>query len=1032
MMTKKFSISLFLSILLTLIPFGSYAQNVITGKVVDEGGLPVIGASVIEKGTSNGSVTDMDGAFTLRVHQGATLSFSCIGYVGVEAAASSNMTVVMNEENLMLDELVVVGYGVQKKSSLTGAISSVKADDLENRTITNAQEALQGKVAGVNLVTTDASPGASSTIRIRGISSNASTDPLYVVDGVRTSGIDDLDPNVIESMEVLKDGASAAIYGAEAGNGVILITTKKGSKGKTKISYDFQYASQSLGHTPELLNAKEYVEYMLESGALSQAAIDGQWDGKTDTNWFKEAFENSKIVKHTLSLQGGNKDGNYFLSLGYNTNDGIVTGDKDYYKRLTATINADYRIRPWLTVGTTNNLSKSDRSTLPTTGNADSILKDCFDNDPLTKPFYSENELPANMQTALGLGYNLLKNEDGLYYGIPLADDKITAVERVAVNNNTSTDFRMQGTIYGNLTPINGLTITSRFGYTLGGTRSTTVNIPYYAQSNAKRDFLTMNSQNRTSISYQWENFANYSHTWADAHTLTAMVGMSFQKSSTDYTKGSLDSNNEDALTQNDPLFWYLNYASSSSTKSVDGEELTTTKLSYFGRLGYDYKGKYLLQATLRADAADLSYLPLATRWGYFPSVSAGWTVSREPFFEPVKDVISFMKVRLSWGQNGSLASLGNYKYSTDITNSGYYPLDPNNLSGTITAYPSSMGNDELRWETSEQFDAGLDMRFLQDRLTLGADYFVKLTKDLLIDGVKPSYEIGGTTSPINAGDVRNNGLELELSWRDRIGSDFNYGIRANIATLHNIVTYIDPSLTRIEGARWGAGAGGTVITYFEKGYPIYYFRGFRFAGIDQETGFPLYWVKDENGEDVTTMSPSSEDKEMLGKGMPDATYGITLDMSYKGFDFTVFGTGAFGNDIWMVYTKQDGSTLNRLKKVWFENRWTPENKTGATVPVSSGFEMGSYCNSSAMIFSGSYFRIKQIQLGYTFPRKVLDKIFLNKARVFCSLEDFFTFTKYPGTDPVVAASNSVNGMGVDQGAYPSSKRVVFGINVEF
>jgi len=1007
------------------------AQPKSAGKVVDEQGQSVIGASVIEKGTTNGTVTDADGSFALTVRRGAVLVISCIGYETVEVVESAQMTVVLKEDNMLLDELVVVGYGVQRKSSLTGAISSVKADDLENRTITNAQEALQGKVAGINLVTTDAAPGASSTIRIRGISSNASTDPLYVVDGVRTNGIDDLDPNVIESMEVLKDGASAAIYGSEAGNGVILITTKKGSKGKSKISYDFQYASQSLGHIPTLLNAQEYVEYMLESGALSQEAINGQWDGKTDTNWFDEAFENSRIIKHTLSLQGGNKDGNYFLSLGYNTNDGIVTGNKDYYRRLTATVNADYKIRPWLTVGTTNNLSKSDKSTLPTTGNADSILKDCFDNDPLTRPFYAADELPANMQTALSQGYNLLTNEAGLYYGVPLADDKITPVERVLINNNTGSDFKMQGTIYGNLTPLEGLTITSRFGYTLGGSRSTTVNIPYYAQSNAKREFLTMNSQNRTSIGYQWENFVNYTHTWADAHTLTAMAGMSFQKNSTDYVKGSLDANNEDALTQNDPLFWYLNYASSSSTKAVDGEETTTAKLSYFGRLGYDYKGKYLLQATLRADAADLSYLPIPTRWGYFPSVSAGWTVSREPFFEPLKKVVDFMKVRVSWGQNGSLASLGGYKYSTDITNSGYYPLNPNNLSGVITAYPSSMGNDELRWETSEQFDAGLDMRFFKDRLTIGADYFIKLTKDLLITGVMPSYEIGGSTSPINAGDVKNSGLEFEFSWRDRIG-DFNYGIRGNVATLHNVVTYIDPSLTRIEGARWGAGAGGTVITYFEKDYPIYYFRGFRFAGIDEESGFPLYWVKDEEGNDLTTMSPSSEDKEMLGKGMPDATYGLTLDLSYKGFDFTVFGTGSVGNDIWMVYTKQDGSTLNRLKCVWYDNRWTPENKTGATVPVSSGFEMGTYCNSSAMIFDGSYFRIKQIQLGYTVPRKLLEKVFITRARVFCSLEDFFTFTSYPGTDPTVAASNSVNGLGVDQGAYPSSKKVVFGINVEF
>jgi len=1005
-----------------------HAQSGISGTVVDENGLGVIGASVMQKGGQNGTITNLDGEFTISVDNGTVLVFSCIGYEDVEATAAPGMRVVMKESNLELDELVVVGYGVQKKSSLTGAISSVKADDLENRTITNAQEALQGKMAGVNLVSTDAAPGSSSTLRIRGISSNASTSPLYVVDGVRMNGIDDLDPNVIESMEVLKDGASAAIYGSEAGNGVVLITTKKGTKGRTRINYDFQYATQNLANMPTLMNASEYAEYMVESGALSQSDIDLNWDGSTDTNWFDIAFEPSKIVKHTLSLQGGNESGNYFLSLGYNSNDGIAVGDKDYYKRLTVTVNADYKIKPWLTVGTTNNISKSDRSSVKSTGNASSILKDAFNADPLTRPSYAEGDVTPHMQELLNAGYNLLRDENGLYYGCPLVADSMNPLERIAVLNDTSSDFRMQGTIYGNLTPVKGMTITSRFGYTLGGDRSTNVNLPFYVSNNQYNDYVSMSSKNGTSISYQWENFVNYTHTWANVHTLSAMAGMSFIKSSSDSVQGELTANNEDAVTQNNSLFYYLNYASSSAIKTAKGELNESAKLSYFARLGYEYNGKYMLQATMRADAADLSYLPLPTRWGYFPSVSAGWTISREPFFESIKNVVEYMKLRASWGQNGSLASLGNYKYSTDITQKGYYPLYADNLSGVIASYPSSMGNDELKWETSEQLDLGIDMRFLQDRLVMGADYFIKKTKGLLIQGATPSYEIGGTTSPINAGNVENKGFEFEFSWKDSIGKDFNYGIRGNLATLDNKVTYIDPSLTRINGATWGRG---DVLTVFEKGYPIYYFRGWRYAGVDEASGEPLFWVKDADGNDVKTLSPSEDDKTMIGKGMADLTYGITINLSYKNFDFSIFGSGSVGNDIWMVYTKSDGSEFNRLRNVWYEDRWTSSNTT-ASHPKAGATQTTYYANSDAMVFDGSYFKIKQIQLGYSLPGIILKKISVNRARMFCSLEDFFTFTNYPGFDPALAASGATNGLGIDQGAYPTSRKVVFGINVEF
>ncbi len=1003
--------------------FAAFAQVHTSGRIVDENGEPLAGASVVELGTRNGSISDLDGTFHLTVKPKAVLQVAFFGFKTVEVPAARRMEIVMEEDRLTLDDVVVIGYGQQKKSSLTGAISSVKSDDFENRTVVNAQEALQGKIAGLNLVTTDAAPGSTSTIRIRGISSNASTDPLYVVDGMRMSNIDDLDPNVIESMEVLKDAASAAIYGAEAGNGVILITTKKGSRGNVRISYDFQYASQSLGHMPQLLNAKEYVEYMLESEAYTQYDIDNNWNGKTDTDWIGEAFENSSLQKHTLSLSGGNDRGKFFLSLGYSANDGIAVGNKDYYNRYTGAINAEYKLKPWLTAGTTNNLSYSKTSVISATGGTGTILADAFNADPLTKPFYAQNEFTAHMQELYDLGYNLPRTADGLYYGCPMVTYCMNPLERIEMENDYSSGTSLKGTVYGNLNLFKGFVFTSRFGYSIESKHSTSYETPYYASADFNNPYFKMSSENRSSVGYQWENFANYSREFG-SHTVNAMVGMSVEERSTDNVKGSLDPNGEDAVTVNDPKFYYLDYASASANKSVGGDNSRSAKLSYFGRIGYEFRNKYMLQATLRADAADLSKLPLQTRWGYFPSVSGAWVISQEPFFSPLKEAVDFMKFRLSWGQNGSLASLSGYKYSTDIKTSGYYPLDPDNLSGVIAAYPATMGNNELRWETSEQFDAGLDMHFFDGRLAFDADYFIKKTRDLLVSDTTPSLEVGGATSPINAGNVLNKGFELELAWKSSVGKDFTYGIRGNLATLSNLVTYVDPSLERIEGSSW---AKGTVVTYFEEGYPIYYMRGWRFSHIDEATGDPLFFTADNE----LTPSPTDSDKTMIGNGMPDLTYGVTLNAAYKGFDLTVFCNGTQGNDIFMAYTRYSNLTSNRVKSVWYDDRWTSGN-TAASHPRAGANNLDKYTNSDAMVFDGSYFKVKQIQLGYSIPRKLLQAIHMNRARIYTSFEDFFTFTSYPGFDPAVASSSAKSGMGMDQGAYPASKKIVFGINVEF
>lgn len=998
------------------------AQNQIkvSGKVTDDLKESMIGVSVFEKGTTNGVITDLDGNYMLSVKEGAVIVYSYIGYVTQEKKAVPGvMNVTLKEDTKTLDEVVVVGYGVQKKSSVTGAISQVKTEDMQNRTISNAPAALQGKTAGVQVIQTSAAPGSSPTVRVRGYSSNVSSNPLYVVDGVRLSDISGIDPNDIASMEVLKDAASAAIYGAEAGNGVVLITTKKGKSGQGKITYDFQFSSQQLARVPKMLSAEQYIDYMVEANTFTEDYLLQNWDGVTNTAWTDVAFENSRMQKHNIAFTNGSDRGNYYLSLTYLDDNGIVKGNADTYKRLTATINSEYEIKPWLKVGTTNQIEKYNVRSVSTNNEYGSLLTSILQLDPLTPDTYTYENLPTHMLTALNSGKHLLQDDNGNYYAVSkfFAGEQYHPMIMRDNNIGKNSGFNVNGSVYADFKPFKGFTFTSRFGYRLSGTRSSTTDLPFYGNATQSRDYVGQSNTSSTTIYYQWENFANYMKTFGQ-HTVTAMVGMSYQESTYDYVNGSLSPNEEDALKKNDPLFYYLNYASASAIKGVGGEKTRSAKLSYFGRVGYEFAGRYLLQASLRADAADLSLLPATNRWGYFPTVSVGWTVSEEKFFAPLKDHVSSLKLRASWGQNGSLAALSGYAYSTDMALGGLYPFVMGN-SYITSAAPSTMGNDELKWETSEQINVGIDARFLNDRLTFSMDYFDKKTKDLLVSGTTPSLIIGGSTSPMNAGNVSNKGWEFELGWRDRIGN-FNYGVRANLATLKNKVTYIDPSITRLSGVNFHT----STITYFEEGYPVYYFRGYKFKGVDPATGDPTFYDLDESGD------LNDGDLAYIGDAIPDFTYGITLTAGWKGFDLTVFGTGSQGNDIFNCINRPDFAASNKMKEVFYDNRWTASNPNGS-VPRAGATNMDKYQISDALVYDGSFFKIKQIQLGYTFPKNWMKKLCVGNLRIYGSLDDFFTFTKYPGFDPE-AAANSTSGMGIDKGSYPCSKKVVLGFNIEF
>ena len=1017
--------------LLMCVPF-ALAQNQVkvTGKVIDNLGESMIGVSILEKGTTNGVVTDIDGNYTLTVNQGATLVFSYVGYVTQELVANGGtLNVTLQEDTETLDEVVVVGYGVQKKSSVTGAISSVKTEDIENRSITRVEEALQGKTAGVQLVSTTSQPGSSPTIRIRGFSSNGTSDPLYVVDGLIVSDLSSIDPNNIQSMEVLKDAASAAIYGAQAGNGVVLITTKSGSQGTSSITYDFQYSISSLARRPKLLNSAEYFTQQKEADptftdANIQELIDnGTWDGVSSTDWYDVAFNASPSSHHTVTMQGANDKGSYFLSFNHLYDNGIIREDRDTYKRLSVMLNADYQIKPWLKVGTTANFANYTSKTISDGSGGTSyvsMIATVMTLAPYIADTYAPDALPTPMQANIANGFTLLQDANGNYYSCLGSMEQVHPMVAIRMSNKKNTGNSLMGTLYANFTPFKDFVFTTRMGYRIAGDQTYNKSNLYYGSASANNK--ENNGVTRTSTSttyYQWENFANYNTTIAEDHNLSAMLGMSYSQTDQKYVYAAVDK-----IAKDDPLYSDLDWPAGDATKSVNGHNYIYRKLSYFGRLGYDYKNRYMAQFAMRADAADSSVLPSTNRWGYFPSASVGWTISNEDFFaENNNTPITFLKLRGSWGQNGSTSNLSGYKYSNALTtNAAGYSFNHSsapNYIYTTTAKPSQLYNPDLKWETSEQLNIGVDLRAFRDRFTLSMDWYKKKTKDLIVSNIIIPYEAGNSAAPMNAGNVENKGFELEASWRDNIG-DFGYSVTGNIATLKNKVTYLDPNVSggRIEGSTTMASNGA--FSAFEEGYPVWYFRGYQVDHLD-ENGDPVFRDNDNSG------SIDANDKAMIGKPMPDFTYGITLTANYKNFDLLVFGNGSVGNDVFMSYSY---NSIRYALKDMYDQRWTPSN-TDAKYARPQLTNADKYGLSDAYVFDGSYFRIKQIQLGYTFPKQWLKKILVENLRVYASLDNFFLFTKYPGLDPEVS-STTTSGMGVDYGNYPTTKKVVFGLSVTF
>jgi TonB-linked SusC/RagA family outer membrane protein len=989
----------------------------ITGKVVDANQEPIIGANIMEKGTTNGTITDMDGNFSLEVRNTSILQISYIGYIVQEIAVNdrNRFEVILKEDNQTLDEVVVVGYGVQKKSVVTGSISSIKSEDITNSSTTRPEEALQGRAAGVQITSPSGAPGSEIRIRIRGYNSNGDSNPLFIVDGLRTNSISGIDPSNIANMEVLKDGASAAIYGAEGGNGVILITTKTGSTGRSQVSYDFQYSIQSLGRFPKAMNAEEYITFMEESNVAPN--IRSEWDG-TDTDWAKEMFEDSPMQRHNLSVSGGNENTSYLMSLSYLDQEGIYKGDNDNFRRISGMFNGSQKVGKWIKLGSSIQISQTTLKDMYRRNSERSTMSSVILLDPLTPVVYEPGNIPSHVQPLIDQGRTLVTDDEGRYYGISRyvageIGNPYVYLKTEKTEANTTTVF---GNVYADITPFKGFVFTSKLGVNYNASNRHTFRPEYYHNGETLLENYSRIAEENSFMTYwQWENFASYNKSIGD-HNLTGLLGtaISSRQLKTVTASGY-------PLAKNLESYAELNFIATQDNSAVGGTTLKDNKLSWFARANYEYAGKYMLQATVRRDAAGLSILPKAERWGTFPAASAGWTISNEDFF-PENKLITSLKLRGSWGQNGSLSNLGNYSYVTNIVSSSgsnpfLYPLADGSYANA--AYPSVLGNYNLTWETTEQWNFGGDFRLFDDRMGFTIDYYIKTTKDLITTNTPP-LEAGNNASPINGGHVQNKGFDFVVDWRSKAGG-LGYFISANLSTLSNEVTYLDPTIARIGGysvRNW------TNATVFEQGYPVWYFRGVKTNGVNPATG--ALETLDLNGDG----SINSSDWTYLGSAIPDILYGMTINLDYKSFDFTLFLQGQNGNDILMALNRNDRKTFNKLG-VFFKDRWQAPGDNAKYPSSLEQINSTELFRSDMVIMDGSYMKIKQIQLGYNLPRSIIKSLGMASLRVYGSLDDFFTFTSYPGMDPESSATE-VSGIGVDRGFFPTSRKIMFGLSLKF
>ena len=1053
------------------------ATKKITGTVVDAQG-PVIGASVVEKGKSgNGVITDFDGKFTLNVNPGATIVISYVGYETqeIKVGNQSSFDITLKEDDAVLEEVVVVGYGTMKKKLVTGATVQVKGEDIAKLNTTNALEAMQSSTPGVQITQSSTQPGKGYKVYIRGIGTTGSASPLYVIDGVAGGNLDGINPNDIESIDVLKDAASAAIYGARAANGVILVTTKQGKAGKVELTYNGAMGWSNVYKRPQLLNAQQYMNIIDEytfntsgsqlnwndyvpSDILNKVA--NGWEG---TDWW-DVFtnKNAQQQNHSVTLTGGTDRSKFAMSYTYTGNEGIMGADKaSYYNRHTIRINSDHVLLKAkdfdaITIGENISIGYNKSHDLAEDGMYWSYIHSLLQTVPLL-PQYAENGDIYNFQDPEGnMTYG--KGWNPIMFNNPWENLSKGGFNSMAESRN----FNASATAFLTIQPIKGLRFRSQFNYNWGAGAYRSYGEPR-APSDGAAIVNSYSASQSTwlNTSFSIENTLTYDLPLIAGHKISAMVGQSFQSSAWSTNLGASNKvvyGEQLATLKGWDSAWMSNFKLASITDaSITGNPNDEEYLaSWFGRLTWDWNEKYMATVTMRYDGS--SIFPDGHRWGFFPSVSAGWVITNESFMKSTKSWLDFFKLRASWGQNGNCA-ISKYQYLATIAQSGSANDSGYKFGSDMTssvagipntgAYANIVPNPDLTWETSEQLDFGFDARLLDSRLGVNFDWYKKTTKDWLITG--PQIAIQGTNpAAINGGDVENTGFELALTWNDRIGKDFSYNIGVNLATNKNKVTRIANENHYLNGPSGVLSQGTEYIYRAEEGKPIGYFYGMSYSGIwqnqeqidaaraagkavlDNAQPGDMIW-DDWNGDGVITYAESDIcDRHEIGNPNPDVMLGINLGLTYKGFDFAVNGAGAFGQQIMRSY-RSFGDAAYQNYDTTILNRWHGEGTSNKEPRMSATGHQNTIWVSSRYMEDADYFKIKTVTLGYDF-KNIWKSCPFQQLRLYVQAQNLYTFTGYTGLDPEVGNSAGGSGWasGVDLGLYPPSRTYLVGASIKF
>jgi TonB-linked SusC/RagA family outer membrane protein len=1026
-----------ISVLFICFTTGLTAQkHTVTGTVndgLDATSIP--GATVLEKGTSNGTITDIDGKYSLTITSGQdTLVFSFIGYKQIEMPVNGRAVININmySDLTELDEVVVIGYGTQKKKVVTGAISTVDSKDINSTPVLRAEQAMQGRTAGVQVTQMSGQPGEAPTVRIRGTGTTGDATPLYIVDGMAVSGIDYLNPGDIESIDVLKDAASAAIYGARAANGVVLITTKSATSktvtaGKMNMTFSSYYGIQNVGKTIDMLDAEQY--RMLMNEGARNAGLTEPFDLNEvplhNTDWQSELFQkNAPIMNYDFAVSGGNEKSYYSSSVSYFSQQGIIGGEKSQFDRITARLNSQHQVNNWFNFG--NNLAYSHivRRGIGSNQSFNGAYSSALNLDPLT-PLYEED--PDKLSSPPYSNEPVVTTADGKVYGISelVGAEIVNPIALLEIQTGETRVDKIVGNIFGEAEILKGL----KFRTSLG------IDLAYVLYDSYRPLFYLNGAQNNTDktsvyksmeryYSWQWENTLSYTKKIKD-HSFSALAGTTaFEFNYEDLTGFNAK------VPTTDPDNIYLNMAIDTAWVATGGAR-SSALFSIFGRVTYDYKSKYAFTGILRRDGS--SKFGPNNRYGLFPSVGVSWMLSEESFM-PDLGPVNFLKLRASWGINGN-QEIGDYQFVSTIDKSRGYIFGSGRMVG---ASPSFIENADIRWEESVQLDVAVDVGAFEDKLLVTVDYYVKTTNGLLERIPIPGH-VGNDAPYANVGSVQNRGVEMSVNWRQYV-SKLRYSVGVNAAYNKNEVTKIGNEEGFLPGASW-AIAG--MVTRSEEGLPIAYFWGYQTDGIFQNqnevfqhygtNGIPLQpnakpgdvRFVDVNGDNVI----NEEDRTMIGNPTPSWTLGINGGLEYMNFDFSFLFTGAFGHEIFNGAQRQDLRYTNR--PVSELGRWTGEG-TSDEIPRYTWVDINNnYRVSDLYIESGSYLRLKNIQLGYTLPKNILERIGSTGWRFYISAENLVTLTKYTGADPEIGAISSFD-IGIDRGIYPAAVTFRFGTTISF